>query len=249
MKRFAALVILLTVLLAFKMRAQDYPVNYTGWYGYDSYHRFKENKPWGLWVEAYWIRDEIILKQNALFGRLGLNYYLKSGHRLTAGIAYQYNYPYDEVSLPYNWPDYRLFQQFLLRYPKPKGMWQFRFRLEERWLGRKSDLNSSTFDHYKYETSLILMVKKSFVLNARFFASVYDEIWLLFSTPERMLDQNRAYAGIGINLDKNKEWHLEIGYMNQPNFNGSPETNDKSRLNHALRVSLTSDAPFKKEKK
>jgi hypothetical protein len=62
-----------------------------------------------------------------------------------------------------------------------------------------------------------------------------------------MLDQNRAYAGIGMNLDKDKEWHVELGYMHQPNFDGSPETNDKSRLNHALRITLTSDAPFKRK--
>jgi len=37
--------------------------------------------------------------------------------------------------------------------------------------------------------------------------------------------------------------------MYQPNFSGAPETTDKSRINNALRVTLTSDAPFKKKKK
>jgi len=54
-------------------------------------------------------------------------------------------------------------------------------------------------------------------------------------------------GGVGMNLDKDKEWHVELGYMHQPNFDGSPETNDKSRLNHALRITLTSDAPFKRK--
>ncbi|MDI1353317.1 MAG: DUF2490 domain-containing protein [bacterium] len=224
----------------------SYPINYTGWYGWDGYVAFKEGKPWGLMGEAYWIRDEVILKQNALFARLGINYYLKSGHRLNAGIAYQYNYPYDESSKPYNWPDYRLFQQFLMRFPKPKGMWQFRFRLEERWLGRKTDPTSSTFDHYQYETSLIIRAQKSFVIGPRFYAVVYDEIWLLFSTPDRPLDQNRAYVGLGTYLNSKKEWKLELGYMNQPNFTGSPDTDEKSRLNNALRITLISEAPFKR---
>ncbi len=229
-----------------RLFAQSYPVNFTGWYGYDAYHRFKEDKPWGLWIESYWIRQDVITKQNALFARVGLNHYLKNGNRITAGFAYQYNYPYDEASLPYNWPDYRIFQQYLIRLQKPKGLWQFRFRVEERWLGRKSDPVMSGFDSYKYETSAIVMIKKTFWLNEKWYAILYDEVWLLFNTPERMLDQNRAFAGLGIHLDEKKEWHLEIGYMNQPSFTGSPETNEKSRLNHALRVTITSDAAFRK---
>jgi hypothetical protein len=229
------------------VQAQSYPVNFTGWYGYDAYHAFKEDEPWGLWIESYWIRQDVIMKQNALFARVGLNYYLKSGNRITGGFAYQYNYPYDAASKPYEWPDYRIFQQYLIRVHKPKGLWQFRFRLEERWLGRKTDPASNAFDHYQYETSLIAMIKKSFVINETFFAVLSEEIWLLFDTPERMLDQNRLYSGIGMNLDKSKEWHLELGYMYQPNFTGSPDTDEKSRVNHALRVTLTSDAPFKRK--
>lgn len=233
--------------------AQSYPVNYTGWYGYEGYHAFKEGKPWGLMGEAYWIRDEVVLKQNALFARVGLNYYLPSGNRINAGVAYQYNYPYDDASKPYNWPDYRLFQQYLIRIARPKGMWQFRFRIEERWLGRKTDSTQSTFDYYKYETSLIMMAKKSFKLSEKYYAVVYDEIWLVFNSSDRILDQNRAYLGFGMNLDDKKEWRLELGYMNQPNFSGSPDTNDKARMNHALRVTLTADVPLsrgasKKEK-
>ena len=173
-------------------QAQSTPINYTGWYGYDSYHRFQEGKPWGLWVEAYWIRQDVITEKNAAFARLGLNYYLKSGNRITGGLAYQYNYPYDEASKPYNWPDYRLFQQYLIRVPKAKGMWQFRFRIEERWLGRKNDPASNTFDYYKYETSIIPMAKKSFILSEKFFASVYQEFWLLATTTDRLLDQTRT---------------------------------------------------------
>jgi hypothetical protein len=246
--------IVATIILAGNMaiqvsvKAQSYPVNFTGWYGYDSYHPFQEGKPWGLWIESYWIRQDVILKQNALFARVGLNYYLKSGNRITGGIAYQYNYPYDAASKSYEWPDYRLFQQYLIRIHKPKGLWQFRFRIEERWLGRKNNPNNPGYDYYKYETSVIAMAKKSFVLSDKFYASIYQEFWFLVDNhADRLLDQSRTYAGVGMNLDKKKEWHLELGYMYQPNFSGSPETDEKSRINNALRVTLTSDAPFRRK--
>jgi Protein of unknown function (DUF2490) len=229
-------------------QTSSYPVNYTGWYGYDAYHRFHEEKPWGLWIESYWIRQDVIVKQNALFGRVGLNYYLKSGNRITVGVAYQYNYPYDASSKPYNWPDYRIFQQYLIRKARPKGMWQYRFRIEERWLGRKNNPADPGYDYYKYETSIIAMIKKTFILSPKFYGILYDEVWLVLDHHvDRILDQNRAFAGIGMHLDKAKEWHVEVGYMNQPNFAGSPDTNEKSRLNNALRITLTSDAPFKRK--
>jgi len=234
------------VIPVIEVQGQSYPVNYTGWYGYEGYHAFKEGNPWGLMGEAYWIRDQVILKQNALFIRAGLNYYLPSGNRINAGFAYQYNYPYDDASLPYNWPDYRLFQQYLIRVHKPKGLWQFRFRIEERWLGRKTDVAQTTFDYYKYETSAIVMVKKSFDFGEKFYGVLYDEVWLVFNPLDRILDQNRAYAGLGMNLDKDKEWRIEIGYMHQPNFSSSVDTDNRSRLNHALRVTVTSDVPFRR---
>lgn len=229
------------------VQAQSYPVNFTGWYGYDAYHSFKEDKPWGLWIESYWIRQDVIFKQNGLFARVGLNYNMKNGNRLTGGLAYQYNYPYDDASKPYNWPDYRIFQQYLIRIHKPKGLWQFRFRIEERWLGRKNDPTSNTFDYYKYETSVIAMAKKSFYLNDKYYATVYQEFWLLVDRVDRLLDQSRTYAGFGRHLGQRKDWHLEMGYMVQPNFTGSPETDEKSRVNYALRVTLSSDAPFQRK--
>ena len=129
-------------------------------------------------------------------------------------------------------------------------MWQLRLRVEERWLGRKNDPASNTFDYYKYETSVIPMIKKSFVLSDKFYAIAYEEVWLLFTDPtDRLLDQSRTYVGLGMHLDKEKEWHVELGYMYKPNFTGSPDTNEKSRINNALRITLTSDAPFKKKKK
>lgn len=243
--RICCLLLIVSILPIMNAAAQT-PVNYTGWYGYEGYHAFKEGNRWGLMGEAFWIRDEVILKQNGLFARLGLNYYLPSGNRINAGIAYQYNYPYDESSQPYNWPDYRLFQQYLIRISRQKGMWQFRFRVEERWLGRKTDPAQTTFNYYKYETSLIMMAKKSFNLGEKYYAVLYDEIWLVFNPLDRILDQNRAYLGFGMNLDEKKEWRLEVGYMNQPSFTGSPDTNERSRMNHALRLTLVSDVPFKR---
>lgn len=86
--RSCCLLLLLSIFPGINTKAQTF-INYTGWYGYEGYHAFREGKPWGLMGEAYWIRDEVILKQNALFARVGLDYYLPSDNHINAGIAYQ----------------------------------------------------------------------------------------------------------------------------------------------------------------
>lgn len=105
------------------LHAQSPPINFTGWYGYEGFHQFQEGKPWGLFGEAIIKRQDVILEEAQYFLRVGINYTLKSGNRITGGLAWQGNTPYDEVSLPYNWPDYRIWEQYMIRKPKPKGMW------------------------------------------------------------------------------------------------------------------------------
>ena len=231
-----------------QLAAQKTTVNFTGWYQYEGLHAFHEGKPWGLFGEAIIKRNDIILKEMQYFLRVGINYNLKSGNRISGGLAYQYNLPYDEVSQPYNWPDYRIWEQYLIRKPTKNGMWIHRFRMEQRWLGRKADPASDGFDEFKFENTFRYLIRRNFTLSKKYYAIIYDEIHLRFLTaePEKILDQNRLFGGIGINLDENKLWRLEVGYMYQPVFKTSVDVEGKSRVNHTLRVTIATDIPIKK---
>jgi hypothetical protein len=248
-KKNKYILLLLLIMQYVGVSAQNTPTNFTGWYQYEGLHAFKEGKPWALFGEAIIKRNEVILDEMQYFLRLGINYNLKSGNRITGGFAYQYTTPYDEVSLPYNLPDYRIWEQYTIRNAKPKGMWTHRFRMEQRWLGRKEHPLEDGFSEYKFENTFRYMIRKTFVINPKWYGIVYDELHLRFLTaePEKILDQNRVFAGMGVNIDKNKLWRFEFGYMFQPIFNSSPEVHDKSRINHALRLTLATDIPFSKE--
>lgn len=241
-----SIIIIVLVFNYLNLSAQNTPVNFTGWYAYEGTHAFKEGKPWGLFGEAIIKRQDIILKEAQLFFRVGLNYNLKSGNRLTAGFAAQFNTPYDEVSQPYNWPDYRIWEQYMIRKPKPKGMWVHRFRMEQRWLGRKDNPAEKWFDEFKFENTFRYMIRKTFTFNDKMYGIIFDEIHIRTMTiePEKLLDQNRIYAGVGFILDKKKLFRIETGYMYQPSFKASPEANGKQRINHAFRISFSTDIPF-----
>lgn len=100
--------------------AQKPTQNLAAWIGYELYLPFHEHGKWGILVESYMKGDKLIADLQGSFYRLGLNYYTPKGNRIGGGVAYQWNLPYDEVALPYENPDYRIYEQFVWRIEKKK---------------------------------------------------------------------------------------------------------------------------------
>ena len=245
-------IIALTFVFAISAWAQDEtPQNATAWYGYEGYHPFVEGKPWGLMLEGYVKRNKIVTEPQGLFFRAGLNYELKSGHRITGGFAYQYNNPYDSEAEPYGWSDHRLWEQFLWRRSfgedKHTQLMQ-RFRVEHRWLQRKEAPQFDRTENWKFENTFRYQLKYNVPIAKSVSLSLYDEIHLRLSpTDERLADQNRAYAGLIFYLDEKRLWRLETGYMLQNVFETPDGSSGQKRINHTFRVTITSDAPFRKK--
>src|SRR5262245_59496970 len=115
--------------------SQDTPQNFAVWPGFEFLLPFREGGRWGLFAEGYMKLVDFVKNPQALFWRFGGTYYLKNGNHINGGLAWQYNYPYDEASLPYEWPDWRIWQQYMIRRSARKNknqFWVHRFRLEER---------------------------------------------------------------------------------------------------------------------
>jgi hypothetical protein len=226
------------------------PVNGAGWYGYEGDHPFIEGKPWGLYVEGYIKRNDVLTDKLALSGDVGLNYELPSGHRITGGYGIQYNYPYDEASLPYNWTDHRIWEQFEWRHPFGNGkrhLLSQRFRMEQRWLERKSAPDYDEVEEWEFENTFRYQLKVEMALKRTLSVSIYNEVHLRAPPPdaERILDQNRAYAGLVFSLDKRQRWRLEVGYMNQWYWHSVEIQEGLKRINHTLRLTIVVNAPFR----
>jgi len=247
------IIICAALLLSDKMlSAQDKPSNLACWVGYEMYLPFHEGGRWGLLLEGYSKGNQFLSKTQGAFYRIGANYYLKNGNRFGAGYAYQWNVPYDDVSLPYGNPDYRVYEQFIWRIPKKNGnvMISQRFRMEQRWLGRKygPDYDKSGFDYYEFENTFRYQVRYQNWFRPRWAWVVYDEIHLRTTAAfnnEHLFDQNRLYGGGAYSLDKKREIRLELGYMNQSFWKSADTENGRSRINHTIRITLTTDLPMK----
>lgn len=238
------------ILLTTAARSQDQPVNFSTWPGFELFMPFREGGKWGLFGEGYIKRVNFLKDPQGLFWRAGSTYYLPSGDRISGGVAWQYNYDYDEASLPYSWPDWRIWQQYMIRSvsaKNPDHMWVHRLRLEERWFGRKDDPSKEGYDSYVFETTFRYMLRSQWYLRPRFGVAVYDELHMRLYSEERdekFIDQNRIYAGVIYAFDRNRFWRIETGYMFHSMWEAPETAQGRTRINHTLRVSLTGDIPL-----
>ncbi len=230
-------------------RAQT-PVNGAGWYGYEGGHPFTEGNSWGLLLQGYIKRNDVITDNMALFGRIGLNRELANGNSIAVGYAVQYNYPYDAASLPYKWWDNRIWEQFVWNHHFGSGkryVLTQRFRMEQSWEQRKSPPDYVEEAGWEFENIFRYQLKVNVRVNQTVSLSFYDEVHLLAPPPtaDRIIDQNRAYAGLVFNLDQKGRWQLETGYMNQKYYNSSETQEGLKRINHTLSVTLVLSVPFR----
>ncbi|MEX0636891.1 MAG: hypothetical protein WD135_08985 [Ferruginibacter sp.] len=63
---------------------------------------------------------------------------------------------------------------------------------------------------------------------------------------EKIFDQNRIYLSVGFNIDKNKWWRIETSYMLHTSVKSSVDATGRKRDHNVIRVTIASDAPFKK---
>ena len=135
-----------------------------------------------------------------LLGIVGINYSLNDNVSVGVGYAYgDIDSSFEINDIP-DIKENRIIEQLALKHKSKKIGFSHRFRLEQRFL--------------KYATENILKhriryrFKIKFPINNSLFISTYDEIH--FNLNEFDFQQNRAFAGLGIVINKNI--NTELGY-------------------------------------
>jgi hypothetical protein len=246
--RVAALILLASIPV--KIGAQtttETPVNFAVWGTYDGDHPIRPDSPWRLLAQATSKRNNGVAIAQAYLLEGGLGYEFGGGQQVAGGYTFQYHYPYDSASQPYKWPEQRIWQEANLRTTLGKGNKKFkqRFRIEERWLARKSPPDFDEVTSHKFEVRFRYKAGVELPLSARTYAIFNDEIFLrLLPRNEKWLDQNRLFAGVGFALDNEKLERIEVGYMLQT-FRHSADTSvGLKRINNTIRITFKSAAPL-----
>ncbi len=233
----------------FKANAQSVPVNYVGWYSYNGYHTLDEGSKYALILEGTIQRNNIIIDPMQFAIRAGLSYEFKNQHRLAGGYALQYNIPYDVASVPYNAVSSRIWEQYSFKILFKK--FSHRLRMEQIWTQQKAPPSYDETTDWKFQNILRYRANYLLPITSKLTADFNDEIFFnMFDLKsQRILNQNRLYAGLLFNLDKEHLWKMNAGYMLQTAFNSSESKEDKKRVNNVLRISIISDLSFNKKKK
>ena len=122
--------------------------------------------------------------------------------------------------------------------------------MEQIWSQQKAAPSYDETSEWKFQNILRYRINYILPISTKVAADFSDEIF--FNTTDikgqKMFNQNRIYAGLLFNLDKEHVWKMNAGYMFQAVWNTQEAKEDRKRINNVLRISVISDLSFSKKK-
>ena len=196
--------------------------NNIGWYGY--FGTFKLTKKVSLHTEYQWRRENIITEWQQSLLRTGVNYQVNPKLQLRLGYAWVETFPYGTIpinGLGKDFTEHRTFQMATITDKIAKVDLSHRFILEQRWVGRYTNVNLTKEDEYlflnrmRYMFRMQMPLKGETIANKTPYLALYDEIFVGFgkNVNENIFDQNRL--GVLLGYKVNNQVRLELGYLNQ----------------------------------
>jgi Protein of unknown function (DUF2490) len=170
------------------------------------------SKRWGIHTEAQVLRTRSAAQGCQNVFRAGANYYVTDYLLLTGGYAYSQSALDGGVA---GAPEHRLYQQVQLRDTKSRVQMQHRYRLEQRWVQLQPRQTFTYLNRMRYQLRLAVpLIGKELTEGIPFLVGS-NEVFLGFGRHEnqRLIQQNRAYLGLGYQITKAAS--IELGYLNQ----------------------------------
>ncbi len=192
---------LFAILLALNIHAQNRGEENLGtWYMYFGSHTVSDKISIGSIAQ---IRDyQAISNLQHLYLSAKVNYLLTS--KITTGIGYGYLYAdlsFQDFEGEEPLKEQRIYEQIQIKHKLWNLDFNSRFQIEQRFMdfGYKTNFELRT----RYRLQLSVPLSKILFITAN------DEI--LLSLREKMFDQNRLYAGLGIKFGTN--YKMQLGYL------------------------------------
>ncbi len=196
--------------------------NSIGWYAFNA--SLKLDPKWSLAGEFQWRRDNVISDPQQTVYKLAVNRLAAPGLNLRAGVALAETYNYGDIpvnGMGKQFTEYRTYQMAGLSNKIGIAENNHRFMLEQRWVGRYSDVSLSKEDEYVYTNRLRYMYRLQVPLKGKEitdntpYAAVYDEVFIGFgkNVGENVFDQNRFGLLLGYRFSP--KVRIEGGFLSQ----------------------------------
>ncbi len=222
MKVERPLIIIMMLLLNCVTLSSKSQTQYSGWFA--SFNTIKTGIKTSIHAETQWRSTDKIEHLQTAFIRGGLNYNLNKNMIVTAGYGYFHNRRVVNNTTGHA-TEHRIWQQFLMTHSiKKKVQVAHRFRLEQRFIEKKKVMNNELekdgfvyANRFRYFIRNVLPLVNEPVFAEGLFVALQNEVFVNFGNLStvngKYFDQNRLYLASGYRV--NKQWDLELGYMNQ----------------------------------
>ncbi len=196
--------------------------NTIGWF--NNFTNIKFSKKWSGHLEYQWRREAFIKNwQQSLF-RTGINYQVNDKLVIRFGYAWVETFSYGEIPLQAagkRFPEHRIYQMVTLSDKSKNIELSHRFMLEQRWVGRYTNIALTKPDDFLFLNRLRYMYRmqkaigKKTIEDKTAYAGIYDEIFIGFgkNVNENVFDQNRLAILLGYRF--NKKLRIEGGFLQQ----------------------------------
>jgi hypothetical protein len=192
----------------------------------------------GIQTELLYERSDLGEDPQQIELRLGLQRAVGPSVRLAAGGTFIHTSPYGPFPARAAFDEYRSWVQATVEHRLAKVTLSHRYRLEERWIERPSSTGGESDIAFglrlRYQGRATIPLAPASHPRGPYVAAS-DEIFLVGGphAPYNLVDQNRAYLGLGVRWSPSLR--SEIGYLNQAilRSNGTQVEN-----NHTLELSL-----------
>jgi Protein of unknown function (DUF2490) len=186
----------------------------------------KLHQKWDGLLEYQWRRTNGVNEWQQSLLRGAVQYRPNEQVAFALGYGWIETFPYGDfpIAAAGTFPEHRIFEQMVLKQPVNKLGLTHRFRIEQRWLGRRKpetdrEIESWTFSHrfrYMLRAQRPIVTKNEFA----FYVAAADEVFIGAgkNVGVNIFDQNRLMFSAGVKLSK--QVSVEAGYINQTVIQG-----------------------------
>ena len=218
--------------------------NTNGWLVFNADVALSER--WAVLFDASARRSGTFDEPMANFVRGGLAYEGNDHVRFAVGANWSRTYPYGESPAAYPVTERRIWEQVVLSHDIGRLDLSHRYRLEQRFRGRRNDPDVDQIDswerssRFRYQAKATLPLSGDAIEAGEFYASLADELFIGIgrNVQYNIFDQNRATLSLGYRLTRN--WRTEVGFLEHVIFKSNGTDVER---NHTVTFTLSYTRP------
>ena len=204
------------------------------------------NEKWAILFDASARRSGTWDEPMANFVRGGLAYEITDDVRVAVGANWSRTYPYGELPADYPVMERRFWEQVQLSHEIGRFDVSHRYRLEQRFRGRRNDPDVDQIDYWERSNRFRYQVKGTVPLSGdviepgELYLSASNEIFIGIGSKVQynIFDQDRATFSVGYRLTRN--WRTEVGFLEHVIFKSNGTDVER---NHTLTLTLSYSRP------